>query len=80
MAIKEFNSKFDNMNKAILLKLSSTLDKIGLSTELNNFITSEIESVFFDLSIKEIDGLKEILQLAYFHQIFDDIIDIKFVE
>lgn len=79
-AIKEFNAKFENMNKAILAGLSKNLMKIGLGEDLNGFITSELESVYFDLTAREIEGLKEIFQLAYFHQIFDDLFDIKFVE
>ena len=79
-AIKEFNSKFSNMGSAIQAGLSDNLKKIGLSNEINEFIKNEIESVYFDLTVREEEGLKQILQIAYFHQIFDDIFDIKFVE
>jgi hypothetical protein len=79
-AIKEFNAKYNNMTNEIVSGLSDNLDEIGLSTELNDFIKKEIESVYFDLTQEEIEGLKEILQLAYFHQIFDDLFEIKFVE
>lgn len=79
-AIKEFNSKLTNMNKAILEGLDKNLNKIGLSLEFNQFVKKEIESVCFDLTQVEIDGFKELLQLAYFHQIYDDLFDIKFVE
>lgn len=79
-AIKNFNAKYNNLNKEIISKLSENLTKIGLSDELNGFITDELESIHFDLTVKETEGLKEILQLAYFHQIFDDIFDIKFIE
>ena len=54
--------------------------KIGFGESLNSFITTELESVYFDLTAREIEGLKEIFQLAYYHQIFDDLFDIKFVE
>lgn len=79
-AIKKFNAKYNYLDKAILTGLSENLAKIGLSEELNGFITNELESIHFDLTIKETEGLKEILQLAYFYQIFDDIFDIKFIE
>ena len=32
-----------------------------------------------NLPIAEMEGLKELLQLAYYHQIFDDIFEVKFV-
>ncbi len=79
-AIKEFNSMFDKMDAALLEGLSDNLNKIGLSNEINDFIKNEIESVYFDLTIREEKGLKDLLQLAYYYQIYDDIFDIKFVE
>jgi hypothetical protein len=79
-ALKEFNSRFSNMGTKIVSGLSIHLDKIGMSTDINEFIKREIESVYFDLTVREEEGLRELLQIAYFHQIFDNIFDIKFVE
>jgi hypothetical protein len=59
--------------------LEPNLQKIDLSDEVNNFILKEIPSVYFDFTEAETEGLKELLQLAYYHQIFDDIFNIKFV-
>ena len=78
-AIKEFNAKYNDVTNKIISGLAVNLDKISLSSEVNSFIKKEIDSVYFDLTITELDGLKELLQLAYFHQIFDDLFDIKFV-
>lgn len=79
-AIKEFNAKYDKMNLALIHNLDKNLEKIGLSYEFNSFVKKEIESVYFDLTEKEVDGLKELLQLAYFHKIFDDLFEVKFIE
>jgi len=78
-AIKEFNAKHNDMKNNILSGLTDNLAKIGLSSEANNFIKSEIDSVYFDLTINELNGLKDLLQLAYFHQIFDDLFEIKVI-
>jgi len=77
--MEEFNSKFSNVNKLVLSGLKNNLDQIGFDSELNDFIKCEIDSIYFDLTQNELDGLKELLQLAYYHKIIDDMFDVKFV-
>jgi len=78
--LKDFNKQFENITQSIITSLEANLKKIGLSTEVNNFISKEIPSVYFDFTEIELEGLKELLQLAYYHQIFDDIFDINLVQ
>jgi hypothetical protein len=77
--LKDFNKQFANVTKSIINSLEPNLQKIDLSDEVNNFILKEIPFVYFDFTEAESEGLKELLQLAYYHQIFDDIFNIKFV-
>lgn len=79
-SIKNFNHQFENISKSVITKLDENLTKIGLSREVNKFIMREIPSVYYDFTAEEIEGLKELLQLSYFHKIFDDIFDINFVQ
>lgn len=79
-SIKEFNRQFENITKMIIPNLDANLKKIGLGEEVNNFINREIPSVYFEFTAAELEGLKELLQIAYYHQIFDDIFDINLVQ
>ncbi len=78
-SIKNFNNQFENISKSVITKLGANLSKIGLSQEVNNFIKREIPSVYYDFTDAELEGLKELLQLAFYHQIIDNIFDVKFV-
>lgn len=77
--LRDFNKQFADVTKSVINSLEPNLQKIDLSDEVNNFILKEIPFVYFDFTDAESEGLKELLQLAYYHQIFDDIFNIKFV-
>ena len=78
-SIKFFNNQFKNISKSIITKLEINLSKIGLAVEVNDFIKKEIPSVYYELTDAELEGLKELLQLVYYHQIYEDIFDVKLV-
>lgn len=78
--LKQFNKNFKNVTKSIISNLDEILNKINLDTGLSNFVKSEINSVYFDLTENELEGLEELYKLVYYHQVTDDIFDIKFVE
>jgi len=78
--IKKFNSKYEHVTADILTKLEENLIKIGLSTEVNEFIKDSINSTYFNFLESENQALSELLKLAYYHQIYDDIFDVKFVQ
>lgn len=44
-----------------------------------DFISVNIQHIVFDLEEQDIEGIKTLLQLPYFHGILKDMIDIKFV-
>ena len=78
-SIKFFNNQFKNISKSIITKLEINLSKIGLAVEVDDFIKKEIPSVYYELTDAELEGLKELLQLVYYHQIYEDIFDVKLV-
>jgi len=78
-SIKNFNNQIENLTKSVVSNLDDNLSKIGLANEINAFIKKELPSVYFEFTPNEIESLRELLQLAYYHQIFDDIFDIKLV-
>ena len=77
--LKEFNSKFDKLNSILLTNLDDYLTKINLDNNVTGFIKEEINSVNFDLTSEELEGLEETIQFIYFNQIIDNLFDINFV-
>ena len=77
--LKEFNAKFEKLNPILLTNLDNYLTKINLENNVTNFIKEEINSVNFDLTSEELEGLEETIQFIYFNKIIDDLFDIKFV-
>ncbi|MCB9210848.1 MAG: hypothetical protein H6609_15895 [Ignavibacteriales bacterium] len=77
--VREFNSKFNQVLQLIINNLDEKLSKINFSNKFNDFLKENISAVYFDFTHIELEGLKELIQLAYFHQILDDIFDIKIV-
>ena len=56
----------------------SELLKRFTSTSID-FINANIQHVVFDLEEQDLEGIKTLLQLPYFHGMVKDLIDIKFV-
>lgn len=77
--LTEFQTNVGIMNKEIRSKLDENLNKINLHSDISSYIKREINSVQFDFSNVENQALIELLQLAYYHKISEDLFDIKFV-
>ena len=77
--IKEFNSKFDKLNDKLLDNINNYLQKINLGNSITGFINEKINSINFDLTNAELEGLQETFRYVYYNKIIDDLFDIKFV-
>ncbi len=51
----------------------------NFSEESLNFIKENFDKVFFNLDDQDVVGIKELLQLPYYHGLLKDIIEIKFI-
>lgn len=77
--IEEFNSRFEKVGEKILSNAEENLNKIGLDEVVNEFIMNNLDGVKFDFTEYDNTAFSELLKLAYYHQILDDLFDIKFV-
>ncbi len=76
--IKDFQEKFiTNLKNGHNEDISSLLK--GLSQTSLDFIGVNIQHVVFDFENQDLEGIKTLMQLPYFHGIIKDMIDIKFV-
>lgn len=77
--LKEFNKFLKDMDATIETNLSSYLNTSNLTEEAKDYITANMNSVYFEMTDFEVDGLKELLQLPYLQGIWDDIVELKLV-
>ncbi len=77
--LKDFTSRLGKIDENITSKLDTLIDKLGIDTKLKTLIQDNKESVYFDLTDNEIEGLNEQIKLAYYHRIIEDIFEVNFV-
>jgi hypothetical protein len=76
--LKDFADKYrDNLLQGHTHDYEKLLDKVT-RTSLD-FISVNIQHIVFDLEDQDLEGIKSLLQLPYYHGIIKDIIDVKFV-
>lgn len=76
--LKDFQERYrDNLMNGHTEDYSSLLR--GFTQTSLDFISVNIQHIVFDLEDQDLEGIKTLLQLPYFHGIIKDMIDIKFV-
>jgi hypothetical protein len=77
-SLKEFTDKHrDNLLNGHTEDYADLLK--GITQTSLDFISINIQHIVFDLEDQDLEGIKSLLQLPYFHGIVKDMIDIKFV-
>lgn len=77
--LKEFNSFYHSIISAInSTKIFEGLgEKFSVSTK--NYLMENLQHVAFDFNEQDLEGIKRLLELPYYHGIIKDMIDVKFV-
>ena len=76
--LKDFNNKYrDNLLNGHTEDYTDLLK--GFTQTSLEFISVNIQHIVFDLEDQDLEGIKSLMQLPYFHGILKDMIDIKFV-
>jgi hypothetical protein len=76
--LKDFTNKFrDNLLNGHTENYTDLLKEFT-QTSLE-FISVNIQHIVFDLEDQDLEGIKSLMQLPYFHGILKDMIDIKFI-
>lgn len=78
-ALESFNKALKDMDAIIEDNLGSYLDSSNLTEESRDYIEGNLNSVYYEMTNSEVDGLKELIQMPYFHGIWDDMVDLKLV-
>ena len=81
---KEILKAIEEALKSVDEKIESDLEKIFESAKMNreiySFFKENINSLYFNLTDNEINGLLELLKLPYYHGIIDEMIEPKFTD
>jgi hypothetical protein len=76
--IKDFADKYrDNLINGHTENYTSLLK--GITQTSLDFISVNIQHIVFDLEDQDLEGIKTLLQLPYFHGIIKDMVEVKFV-
>lgn len=78
--LKELNPHLKDIDRKIEDKLSDTLDIIKPDAALREFLEGNYNSVYYEMTKNEKDGLMELVKLPFYHGITEDVPEIKFVD
>jgi hypothetical protein len=77
--IKELVSKLSSLDEKVEDEIFSILDKFSFDDSLKKYIAENIDTVYFEMTDNEVEGLNELLKLPYYHGVIEDLIEVKFV-
>jgi hypothetical protein len=78
-AIIEIEKELANLPEEIEKNISELIGKLNLDNKVETYLLENFQSVYYDFTDNEKEGLKELLQLPYYHGITETIIEINFV-
>ena len=78
-ALSNFNNLIGNVDQTIEEKINDILKQISLNEEAKLFLKENIDSIYYEMTSNETEGLNELIKLLFYHGIIEDMFDIKFV-
>lgn len=77
--LKELHSKYFELIASINPSEKFEEIKENYSIDIQNYLIENLQHMMFNFDEQDIEGIKLLLQLPYFHGIIKDIVDVKFV-
>lgn len=77
--IKDVVSGLKNIDEKIEDDIFRILDKFNFNESLNKYVAENIDTVYFEMTDNEVDGLTELLKLPYYHGVTEDLFELKLV-
>lgn len=78
-ALTAFNTLVGNVDQIIEDKIDDILRKLNPPDGVKTFLKENLDSIYFEMTPHETEGLNELIKLLFYHGIIDDMFDIKFV-
>lgn len=77
--LENFNRLFENIDSKIEDNIENILHQMNYSEHVKRFIMENLGSIYYELTANEIEAIRELIKLVYYHEIIDDIFDLNFV-
>ena len=78
-ALSNFNNLIGNVDQTIEEKIDDILKHVSLNEEAKLFLKENIDSIYYEMTSNETEGLNELIKLLFYHGIIEDMFDVKFV-
>lgn len=75
----KLNEHFDDIDRKIENEIFNYLSKIKLPKNLEDMVTENLDTIYYELTNNEIKGLNELLKLPYYHGIIKEITEVCYV-
>ena len=69
----------NNLDELIETNFQSVLTELNATTEVKNYFIENYDSVNYNMTENEEEGLNELIKVRYYHGIIADMFDVKFV-
>lgn len=77
--VEKLNARVDNLDNLIDDKLEDFIATFKLGENTHEFIMNNINSVYYEITESEQEGLMELLRLPYYNGTMDEMIEIKLI-
>jgi predicted solute-binding protein len=77
--LEEFTNTLENLDKRIEDNIEKYLQTLNHKSVVQTIIKENMNTVYYELTENETEGLNELLRLPYFHGIMEEVVEIKFV-
>jgi hypothetical protein len=77
--IHKLNDNLEDLDSWLEKNINLVLNKLKLTAQQDNFIRENFNSVYYEMTENELEGLTELIRLPYYHGLVDEMIELKFV-
>lgn len=78
-ALATFQDSFENIDNKVEEAIESIAVKLNYNVQASQFISSNIGSLYFEMTDNEQDGLNELIKLVFYHGIVEDMFEVKYL-
>lgn len=78
-SLMKFNEKYKAMDARLEDNIDDLLSKLNLDSVITDFIKMNLNSLYFEITENEIEGLNELLKLPFYHGMTKEISELKLI-
>ena len=75
----DFSNELKELDTQIENELDLYIDKLDLKSNLRTHLIENFDSIYYELTDNELDGLNEMLRLPYYHGIIKEVVELNLI-